>query len=50
MVSSSKINIKKFNAKIFEPWNLKMEDLLVDKGQWVIVDPSTAPTSMSTED
>jgi hypothetical protein len=50
MVSSSKIEIKKFNGKSFELWKLKMEDLLVDKEQWVIVDPGTAPTSMSIED
>jgi hypothetical protein len=47
MVSSSKIEIEKFNGKSFEPWNLKMEDLLVDKDQWIVVDPGTAPTRMS---
>jgi hypothetical protein len=50
MVSSSKIEIEKFNGKFFELWKLKMEDLLVDKDQWVIVDPGTAPTGMSTKD
>jgi hypothetical protein len=27
-----------------------MEDLLVEKDQWIVVDPGTAPTGMSTED
>jgi hypothetical protein len=49
MVSSSKIEIEKFNGKIFELWKLKMEDLLVDKEQWVVVDPGTAPMGMSME-
>jgi hypothetical protein len=33
MVSSLKIEIEKFNWKFFELWNLKMEDVLVDKDQ-----------------
>jgi hypothetical protein len=44
MVSSSRIEIEKFNGKNFELWKLKMEDLLVDKEQWIIVDPGTQPT------
>jgi hypothetical protein len=44
MASSSKMEIKKFNGKIFELWKLKMEDLLVNKYQWIMVDPGTAPT------
>jgi hypothetical protein len=31
MASSSKMEIDKFNGKSFEPWKLKMEDLLVDR-------------------
>jgi hypothetical protein len=31
MVSNSKMDIEKFNGKSFEFWNLKMEDMLVDK-------------------
>jgi hypothetical protein len=50
MASSSKIEIDKFNGKIFEIWKLKMEDILVDKEHWVIVDLGTAPISMSMED
>jgi hypothetical protein len=44
MASSSRIEIEKFNGKNFELWKLKMEDLLVDKDQWIVVDPSTQPT------
>jgi hypothetical protein len=50
MASSSRIEIEKFNGQSFELWKLKMEDLLVDREQWVVVDPSTKPTSMSKED
>eukprot|EP00253_Pinus_taeda_P034146 PITA_34146 len=42
MASSGKIEIKKFNGQIFELWKLKMEDLLVDKDQWITVDPGKA--------
>jgi hypothetical protein len=44
MVSSSRIKIEKFNAKKFELWKLKMEDLLIDKEPWIVVDPGTQPT------
>ena len=37
MASSGKINIEKFNGQSFELWKLKMEDLLVDKDQWIMV-------------
>jgi hypothetical protein len=43
MASSSRIEIEKFNGKNFELWKLKMEDLLVDKEQWIVVDPGTQP-------
>jgi hypothetical protein len=33
MVSSSRIEIDKFNGKNFELWKLTMEDFLVDKEQ-----------------
>eukprot|EP00253_Pinus_taeda_P009487 PITA_09487 len=42
MVSSGKIEIDKFNGQSFELWKLKMEDLLVDKDQWIVVDPGEA--------
>ena len=45
MTSSYRIEIEKFNGKKFELWKLKMEDLLVDEEKWIIVDPSTQPTS-----
>jgi hypothetical protein len=44
MVRNSKIEIKKFNGKIFELWKLKMEYLLVEKDQWITMDPGTTPT------
>ena len=43
-MSSSRTKIENFNGKNFELWNLKMEDLLVDKEQWIAVDPGTQPT------
>eukprot|EP00253_Pinus_taeda_P016692 PITA_16692 len=44
MASSGKIEIEKFNYQSFELWKLKMEDLLVDKDQWIAVDPREATT------
>ena len=44
------MEIEKFNGKNFELWKLKMEDLLVDKYQWIMVDPSTTPTRTSADD
>eukprot|EP00253_Pinus_taeda_P013306 PITA_13306 len=41
MASSGKIEIEKFNGQSFELWKLKMEDLLVDKDQWIAVDPDS---------
>eukprot|EP00253_Pinus_taeda_P016635 PITA_16635 len=42
MTSSGNIEIEKFNGQSFELWKLKMEDLLVDKDQWIVVDPGEA--------
>ena len=50
MASGGKIEIEKFNGQSFELWKLKMEDLLVDKDQWIAVDLGTKPTIMSDED
>ena len=50
MASSGKIEIKKFNGQSFELWKLKMEDLLVDKDQWIVVDPGTKPTGVFDEE
>ena len=49
MVSSSKIEIEKFNSHNFQLWKLKMEDLLVDWEQWIVVDPGTKTTGTSQE-
>ena len=38
MVISSRMDIEKFNAHNFELWKLKMGDILVNHGQWIIVD------------
>ena len=50
MASSGKIEIEKFNGQRFELWKLNMEDLLVNKDQWIAVDPGTKLTSMLDED
>ena len=50
MASSLKMEIEKFNGKSFELWKLKMEDLLVDKDQWIVVDPGTAPIGTFADD
>ena len=50
MASNLKIEIEKFNGKSFELWKLKMEDLWVDRDQWITVDPGTARTRTSTDD
>ena len=50
MVSNSRVEIEKFNGNNFELWKLKMEDLLVDKEQLIVLDPCTKPTAMSKED
>ena len=50
MVSSGKIEIEKFNGQSFELWKIKMEDLLVDKDQWIAVDLGTKPTRVSNEE
>ena len=44
MASNSKMEIKKFNGKSFELLKLKMEDLLVERDHWIVVDPGIAPT------
>jgi hypothetical protein len=49
MEINSKMEIEKFNWKNFELWNLKMEDLLVDKDQWIMVDPGTTPIGTSED-
>ena len=41
---------QELNGQSFEIWKLKMEDLLVDKDQWIMIDPGTKPMAMSDED
>ena len=50
MESSSRVEIKKFNGHNFALWKLKMEDIPVDKEQWMAVDPGTKPTGTLSED
>eukprot|EP00253_Pinus_taeda_P034563 PITA_34563 len=50
MVRSGKIEIEKFNGQSFELWKLKMEDLFVDKDQWIAVDSGTKPTGVTDEE
>jgi hypothetical protein len=50
MASNSKMKMEKFNGQSFELWKLKMEDLLVDKDQWIAVDLGTTPTGTSAND
>ena len=50
MESTSRIEIKKFNGYNFKLWKLKMEDLLVDREQWIAVDSGTKPTATSQDD
>jgi hypothetical protein len=44
MASNSKMEIENFNGNSFELWKLNMEDMLVDRDQWIAVDLGTAPT------
>ena len=50
MASNGKIEIDKFNGQSFDLWKLKMEDLLVDKDQWITVDSGAKPRTMSAKD
>jgi len=49
MERSGKIKIDNFNGQSFELWKLKMEDLVVDKYQWVMVDLGTKLLTMFDE-
>ena len=50
MMSSLKMEIEKFNGQSFELWKFKMEDMLVDRDQWITVDLGNTPTRTSTYD
>ena len=49
MTSSSRIEINKFDDQNFELWKIKMKDILIDREQWIVVDPSAKPTRTSQE-
>ena len=50
MASSSRIEIEKFNGQNFELWKIKIEDLLVDREQWIDVHTGTKPTRTPQDD
>ena len=50
MAKSSRVEIEKFNGHNFELSKLKMEDVLVDKEQWIVMDPGTNLVVMLSED
>jgi hypothetical protein len=43
MARNSKMEIEKFNGKSFELWKLYIENLLVDRDQWITEYPGTSP-------
>ena len=49
MLNTSRIEIEKFNGQKFELWKLKMEDPLVYREKWVVVEPITKLTGTSDE-
>jgi hypothetical protein len=49
MVSTSRLEMEKFNGTNFELWKLKMEDLLIDRDLWVAVS-RTKPIGMKDEE
>jgi hypothetical protein len=46
MANISIIEIERFNDQNLELWNLKMEDILVDREQWTTLCQGTQPTGM----
>eukprot|EP00253_Pinus_taeda_P021488 PITA_21488 len=50
MARSGNIEIEKFNGESFEFWKIKMEDLLLDKDQWIAVDLGTKLMGVSDEE
>ena len=50
MEINSTIEIEKFNDHNFELWKLKMDDILIDREQWIVVDLGTKPDAMSQYD
>jgi len=50
MANSYRVEIENPNGQNFELWKLKMEDLMVDNEQWVVVNPRTKSIAMLQED
>jgi hypothetical protein len=50
MSSNLKMEIENFNRKSFELWKFNIEYLLLDRDEWITVDPSTTPIETSTYD
>ena len=50
MSNTSRIEIEKFDGHNFQLWKLKMKNLLVDREQWIVVEPGTKSTGTSNED
>lgn len=48
--TSSCLDIEKFNEMGYELWQLKMEDLLKERDQWVVVTNKVKPSKLSDED
>jgi hypothetical protein len=49
MTSSSIIEIEKFNGQNFDLWKIKLEYIIVDREQWIVMGSWTKPISMSKE-
>ena len=47
MERSSRVEIKKLNVQSFQLWDLKLEDILVDKEQWVAINLTKKHIAMS---
>ena len=50
IASIYRIKNETFNYLIFDLRKLKMEDILLDREQWDVMDPCMNPTYMSKED
>ena len=37
------MKIDKFDCEIYYLWKVKMEDVLMDKDEWIMVDPYSKP-------
>ena len=50
MERNPRIKIEEFSGHSFDLRKLNMEDLLVDKEQWIVVGPNTKPISMMKQE